>query len=221
MKVIKNYNSLFWLQNILLSTVISIAAVFCVPNIMNWSIGKENVNMLAGVGFLIACLVCFAVLVWMSYARHQNSLIKVIGRIVVTFAMEVLFIMIISCLCGVIASLLYYLLKDILLLDQIKGVIDFITTVVSIVFIPLLCNVFWKVISEQEGIVKRLKAGITIKGKQYTSLLAFLLIAFAIGVIITTIFHFVSSNILTDIVKVVLFSGVGTVVLSGSEQILR
>lgn len=221
MKIIKNYNSLFWIQNTLLSMVISIVAVFCIPNIMNWSIGKENVNILASVGVLIACLVCFAILVWMSCARHKGSLIKAVGRIAVIFAMVVSFIMIVSCLCGVIASLLYFLLKDLILLDQIKGVIDFITTVVSIVCIPLLCSMFWKTISEQKGIVKGLQDGITIKGKQYTSLLALLLIAFAMGVIITTIFHFVPSNILTGIVKVVLFTGVGTVALSGSEQILR
>lgn len=217
----KKYNTLFWIQNALLSVVISMSAVFCIPNIINYSIGKEKDHPLVWIGLILSGIAIWGILVWMGYKRCQIPFLQMIGRIFILCMIGFIAILLISALCGVVSSILYFLLKNIFFLDQIKGIITISIRVITIVFLPLLFHGFWKGISISEGFFQGLKDAIVIKKRQYINTLGVLFIVFALGILITTIFHWVSPSIGTDIVKVLLFSVIGTVVLSVTEQILR
>lgn len=208
----------YWLLNIVLSLTVSFAAIFCIPNIVNWSIGAETGNnILPVVGLLVAMIISFLMLLVIKRNRSNGKLLLTVLATVIAI---VLMAVVLSMLCGIVAWLMYFLLKNLLNFGQIKGVIDFLTTTVVMLSMPLMVSVFWKEMWMEEGIGKAFLSGFSMNGKQYIRLLALICILFGIGLLISTAFHYAATDVLTHIMKVLLFTAMGTGGMAVSEKIV-
>lgn len=218
MRKMVGYDAKYWLLNMLLSMIIAFAAVFCIPDIVNWSIGAKTESSTFSIVGLVATMgVCFLLLILLKRSRRKKkALLTVLGTIILLVIMAVA----LSMLCGIMALVFYVLFEKLLNFGQIKGVIDFLTTIVVMLSIPLLVSVFWKEMWMEEGIGKAFLFGFSMNGKQYIRLLALTCILFGIGLLISIAFHYATADVLTQIMKVLFFTAMGTVGMAVSEKIV-
>lgn len=218
MRKIMGNDAKYWLLNMLLSLTIACAAVFFIPDIVNWSIGaKTESSTFSIVGLIAAIIIGFLMLLVIKRNRRNGKLLLTVLATVIAI---VLMAVVLSMLCGIIAWLMYFLLRNLLNFGQIKGVIDFLTTTVVMLSMPLMVSVFWKEMWMEEGIGKAFLSGFSINGKQYIRLLALTCILFGIGLLISTAFHYATADVLTHMMKVLFFTAMGTVGMGVSEQII-
>lgn len=228
MKKNKECNAKHIIQCLIFSLTISCSAVFCIPNIVKQGMGAEvESSVFSMIGLVAAYVISFLMLLSISYDRRSSaektkiSLVNVFWTVLGTNLLLIFAIVIISLLCGILASLLYVLLQNILAFDQIKGLIDFITTVVVILTLPFAVSVFWKEVSSKNGFKKAFTEGISIEGRQYKKVMALLLILFGCGLLVTTVFHFTQANIVINLIKMILFAVLGTTGMYFSERLVR
>lgn len=216
----KKYPSKYRMQSLLLSTVISVLAIFCIPNIVNGGIGKEVEHLKAFIAvFVLGEVFAVGILCWMGISRSKNkSVFQVIKRVLGTLGALFLVMMVISLLCGLISVLLYDSLKMILSFGQIKGIINFLTTVLVFLTIPFMESIFWNEITMQKKFMESLKAGIKVKRKKYVSLFLISTVLFVIGYLIAIAFDYMAANVITDIIKAIIFTLLGTLGLSSMER---
>lgn len=222
------YNAKHFIQYLILSLTISFAAVFCIPTIVKQGMGADAENStFSMIGIVAACVISFVILFLIRYDRWNSagatkiSFANVMWTVLGTSLILILGMIVISLLCGIMASLLYVLLQNVLTFDQIKGLIDFITTVIVILILPLAVSVFWKEITAKNGFTKAFAEGVSIEGRQYKKLMALLLVLFGCGLLVTTMFHFMQTNIVTNLVKMILFAVLGIVGMNFSEKIIK
>ena len=228
MKRNSKYNPKHFIQFLVLSLAISFSAVFCIPNIVKQGMGAEIDNSIFSIiGFIAACVISFVILLFITYDRRTGtenikiSFGHLLWTVLGTSLILIFGLIIISLLCGIMACVLYFLLQKILMFDQIKGLIDFLITVITILTLPFAVSVFWRGMMSDNGFKKAFLDGISIEKKQYKNLMALLLILFGCGLLVTTMFYFVQANIITDCIKMILFAVLGTVGMYFSERLMR
>lgn len=224
----KECNAKHFIQYLIFSLTVSFSAVFCIPNIVKQGMGVEIDNgILPIIGFIAACVISFVILLFITYDRRRGTENMKISfgnlmRTVLGTSLIVIFgVIIISLLCGIIASVLYFLLQKIFMFDQIKGLIDFLITVITILTLPFAVSVFWKEMTSDNGFKKAFQDGMSIEKKQYKNLIALLLILFGCGLLFTTMFRFIQANVFIDSIKMILFAVLGTMGMYFSERLVR
>ena len=226
MKSIAGYEWNKSVFNLVLSVIPAFAAIFCVPDIVRIGIGEPPAQKVFSVaGLIVSCVIAWLLTTFLydkrctSY-KKQTDFARSFSRVTATMAAILSGILVISLICGIIASILYAVLRNVLTLSQIKGVINLIATIATLFSVPFMLSVFWTEAKRPSGhFFNDLIAGLRLTKKQYVKLLILLLVLFGIGLLITTIYHYVPNNLALNIFEVVLLTIVGTIGLSVSDKI--
>lgn len=210
--------------NGILSAIPAFAAIFCVSDIVRIGMGEPPLHEFFSVAGLITSVLAIWFLAAFLYYKRQTSkttgFVKSLGRVTATMAVLLCGVLLISLICGIMASLLYAVLNSILTLSQIKGVLNLIATIVTLLCAPFMLSVFWIEAKQSSGrFFSNLIGGLRLTGKQYAKLLILLLVLFGIGFLITTAYHYLPDNPEVNIFKAVLLTIVGTIGLSASDKI--
>lgn len=214
--------------NGVLSAVLAFAAIFCVPDIVRIGMGETPVQKTFSVaGLIVSCVIAWVLVIVLYYKRcvshiRSSAFAKSLGRATATITVLLCIVLLISLICGITASLLYTVLNGILTLSQIKGVINLIATIVTLLGVPFMLSVFWSEAEQPSGrFINDLIGGLRLKEKRYIKLLILLLVLFGIGLLITTAYHYLPNNLAVNISKVVFLTIIGTTGLSVSDKICK
>jgi len=79
------------------------------------------------------------------------------------------------------------------------------------VILPFLISIFWSAINSKENFWSTFVSGIRCNGRKYLALLITAFILFALDILLSVGFHYVSDNIFWKIVKTVLLSFLGMI----------
>lgn len=201
----------------LIAVVFSLAAFVFVPEIVDGGIGKES-NLLLGVlGVLICSVIAVSLAALLRYREHKKYP-AALGRMLLLAVIYLSVSLVISLMSGAIAVVVYGALSKLLSVDQIKGVIDLLVTVLTIAVMPLLVSLFWIQVKSNKSFGKAMKHGLCLAGKAYLKVLICLLLCLAAGWLILTAFHYLPANAITTAVKVPVFGGVGATALLVTEK---
>lgn len=197
-----------------LSMLVSVIAFFCVPQITEAGIGMEAANGLPmAVAAVLGVAVLSAVVMLRKDMNSGESWLAAVSRVVVLAAAYLAATLVLSIVNGLLAVLLYAMLKAVLTLDQIKGIIDFTATVLTLLAVPLFVSLFWMQMGGKRSLAEDLK-WLLGKGLDcWLTVLILMLIGMGIGWLILTVFHYVTGGLLADIAKTLLFGAVGGTML--------
>lgn len=197
-----------------IAMLVSVIAFFCVSQITEAGIGMENTSGLATVA---AAVLGAAVLVAAVMLRKDmsggESWAAAIGRVAVLAAAYLVATLALSVINGLLAVLLYALLKSMLTLDQIKGIIDFTAMVLTLLAVPLFVSLFWMQMGGKRSLAEDLKWMLSKGLDCWLTIMILMLIGMGIGWLILTLFHYVPGGLLADIAKTLLFGAVGGTML--------
>lgn len=205
---------------LVIAVVMTAIGVFLLPQIFEISTKQNNSTVLLTTAGLVACLltvICLAAFL-RSVSLNKGFLIS-LRRTVATLLVFLCCALLFSLLFGLVSVLIYEILKNILTLNQIKGIIDFVIAAVNILILPLFISAFWSEVKSDEKLISSLLSGIKLGGKKYTKLLLLTLCVFGIGLLILTAFHYAVANLLANILKAFLLGIVGAVALIISDNI--
>ena len=114
-----------------------------------------------------------------------------------------------SSLFGLIATLIYFVLKSVLSFEQIKGIVNLITVVVTLMVLPFGVSVFWTIVKTNSTGAEGYERGLKVSKKIYQKLLIAVALLYGLGVLITTMFQFLPYSILFRILKTIILTVVG------------
>lgn len=210
--------------NGILSAIPAFAAIFCVSDIVRIGMGEPPSHEFFSVaGLITSVLVVWFLAAFLCFKRRTSKttgFAKSLGRVTATLAVLLCGVLLISLICGIMASLLYAMLSNVLTLGQIKGVVNLIATIVTLFGVPFMLSVFWSETKKTSvRFFRNLIGGLRLTRKQYAKLLISLLVLFGIGLLITTAYHYLPDNLSVNISKAVLLTILGTIGLSASDKI--
>lgn len=196
------------------AVLVSVIAFFCVPQITEAGIGMESSS---GPAMVAAAVLGIAVLAAAVMLRKDmsggESWAAAIVRVAVLAAAYLLAMLALSVMNGLLAVLLYAVLKSVLTLDQIKGIIDFTAMVLTLLAVPLFVSLFWLQLGGRCSLAEDLKWMLSKGLDCWLTVLILMLIGMGIGWLILTVFHYVPGGLLADIAKTLLFGAVGGTML--------
>lgn len=197
-----------------IAMLVSVIAFFCVPQITEAGIGMENTS---GLSMVAATVLGVAVLVAAVMLRKDmsggESWAAAIGRVAVLAAAYLVATLALSVMNGLLAVLLYAVLKSMLTLDQIKGIIDFTAMVLTLLAVPLFVSLFWMQMDGKRSLAEDLKWMLSKGLDCWLTVLIVMLVGMGIGWLTLTLFHYVPGGLLADIAKTLLFGAVGGTML--------
>lgn len=197
-----------------IAMLVSVIAFFCVPQITETGIGMENGSGLAMVATAVLGIAIFVVTVMLRRDMSSGERwVAAIGRVAVLAVAYLAAALVLSIVNGLLAVLLYAVLKSVLTLDQIKGIVDFAATVLTLLAVPLFVSLFWMQMGGKRSLAEDLQ-WLLGKGLDcWLTVLILMLIGMGIGWLILTVFHYVPGGLLADIAKTLLFGAVGGTML--------
>jgi len=201
----------------LIAVVFSLVAFVFVPEIVDAGIGKES-NLLLGLLGVLTCGVIAVGLAALLRYRENKKYLSALGRMLLLAVIYLVVSLAISLISGAIAVVVYGTFSKLLSVDQIKGVIDLLVTVLTISVMPLLVSLFWTQVKSNKSFGAAMKHGIYRTGKVYLKVLICLLLCLAAGWLILTAFHYLPANVITTAVKVLVFGAVGLTALLVTEK---
>lgn len=197
-----------------IAMLVSVIAFFCIPQITETGIGMENTSGLAMVAMTVLSAAVFVAAVMLRKDMSGGeSWAAAIGRVTVLAAAYLVATLALSVINGLLAVLLYAVLKSMLTLDQIKGIIDFTAMVLTLLAVPLFVSLFWMQMGGKRSLAEDLKWMLSKGLDCWLTVLILMLIGMGIGWLILTVFHYVPGGLLADIVRTLLFGAVGGTML--------
>lgn len=197
-----------------IAMLVSVIAFFCVPQITEAGIGMENTSGLSMVAVtVLGAAVLVAAVMLRKDMSGGESWAAAIGRVAVLAAAYLVATLVLSVINGLLAVLLYAVLKSMLTLDQIKGIIDFAAMVLTLLAVPLFVSLFWMQMGGKRSLAEDLKWMLSKGLDCWLTVLIVMLVGMGIGWLILTLFHYVSGGLLADIAKTFLFGAVGGIML--------
>lgn len=210
------------LPECLIAMVLSVAAFAFLPGIVNAGLGKGSEGLMPALLGLLVCGVMAIVLTAALRNRENKSrgetYLGSFMRVLLLVPVYLAAALVASILSGVLAVVVYGVLAEVLSLDQIKGIIDLLATVLALLTIPVLVSLFWEQISSGETFGAAVKSGLRTCGKSYLKILICMLVCAGAGWLILTVFHYLPENIVTTVAKALIFGVIGTVALVTSEN---
>lgn len=219
-----------WKKSIIYMILISVAGscigVFLLQELALAGIRGQSLNiMLLSIGLAASIVAMLCLMAFFRFQiqkgygnKHENYLIS-LGRITLNAVIIVSCFVVISLLFGLLSMLLYHMLRNTMTLNQIKGVLNWTISAISIVILPFFVSVFWSAMKSKDGFWKAFVSGIRCNGKKYLKLLITIFLLFALGLLISIGFYYVPNMILLQILKSVLLSALGTVGLFLTDRI--
>ena len=211
----------------LIPLIYSVYAIFFMPQLFKVFTGQTTIYTVAlAVGTVLCALALLFLTAFLFYIKSNKNKSKTtfgyaFTRVICTVLILLSSMVILSMLYGLVAVFINQMLKDNLKLDQIKGIINFMISIATILVLPLFISIFWEEANCKDTFFKSLVNGIAIKGKVYLRLLILIVISFAIGLIAMTAFNYLSDGIVLNIFKTILMTILGTIGLNISENIIK
>ena len=198
---------------VIISFMAGMIGLYVVPNAFtSFSTNHQIINstiLSVGIGVSFAMILVTAIL----YSLLGNvTFYKSLGKAFLTTLIFAIIILAASTLSGFAAELIYAKLHDSKTITEIKGIIDVVSKVISVIILPIGIHIFWAPInsSEDKG-VKKYLPGIT-KYFKLGLLLAFLMgIGFMLQVTLP--------DDLSSAIKVILLTTIGVVSFYISKRI--
>lgn len=209
----------------MIAMVLSVAAFAFIPAIVDAGLGKGSEGLMSA---LLGLLVCGCIVIALTgLMRHRESkkrgesYLASLGRVLLLAPVYLAVSLAGSILSGVMAVLVYNALAKTLSLDQIKGIIDLLATVLTILTVPVLVSLFWEQIGSSETFGTAVKHGLRRVGKNYLNILISMLVCVGAGWLILTVFHYLPGNGVTTAAKILIFGAIGTAALVSSQNACR
>ena len=172
------------------------------------------------IGSLIVLAAFFAVtflfaLLFETIKKHMNTerqakpLGKAFGGILVLTGMFLVAFFFISLLYGLLAVLLNVILKPAMTFDQIKGVINIATMILTVAIMPLFLNILFTYGLGKMKLIKSISTGFKTIRNQYVKLLVFLAVVVAAGWLGNLPFQYLDETLLLRSVKAAVTAIVG------------
>lgn len=203
--------------------LLSFAAEFMLQSfITNRLLQEPDKHVIYAVGLVAVCVTVLCLAAFLRKCLCNNakmSLIASLGRVALTGLLLILCVIVISLLNGLIAVLLYALLKNALTIDQIKGIIDWLTTILLIAISPFFIAFFWREISNDETFGACITCGLRAGRKLYRKLVLLSVILFGVGFLIMTAFQYMPCSIWSSIAKVLLYGTTGSATMIATKMI--
>lgn len=197
------------LTEFLICMLCATVGIFVSPTVFNIVVDRTNsefLKLILGIsifGFVIYLLITF--LAWVE--RKGDRFRKIARKIFKLSIMYILCWLVVSLLFGLIATLSYFVLKQHLAFEQIKGIINFFTVMITFLILPCFVSVFWMTIKSDKQKWRDYLNAITLSS--YFKLLIAILVLYGIGVLITTVFHYLPTGMALKILESVLLALVG------------
>jgi hypothetical protein len=121
--------------------------------------------------------------------------------------------LVISLLYGLLAVLIHAALKNTLSFEQIKGIINIATTIITLLILPVFFNIFFTYGTSKEKILKSFSLGLKSQKGRYVKMLLFIAVVFATGWLVTLPFRYVDLTLPIQLVRTVVLSIVGMLAL--------
>lgn len=210
----------------LLSIIISLTGIFLFPPIYSAGTGQYEDILLPVLIFIadiiiILCLIAFLRFFHQKQSGKKERYLISFGRVILLAALFVLFFIMASLICGLISVLTYSILKNILLFGQIKGIIDYIVSLITLLILPFVISIFWSEINSEDRFLKAFASGVHMKGRRYLKLLVLLLVIFGMGMVITVICNYWPDKLILNIIKALFIGVPGIIGLFVSDKICR
>lgn len=186
--------------------------VLFAPILFDMAIERNDfqlVQLILGIGILI---LTFFWLIVLLVQRGQSTQCTLKQAIIKTFRLAGLYLMcwiVISLVLGLISTLLYAVLKNIIEFEQIKGIINLITAIIFFLGLPSYITIFWTVVKDNGKGCESFKNGLRMPINIYLKLMAVVMVLYGTGMLITTLFNFLPYTITFKILKIVMLSLVG------------
>jgi len=197
-----------------LSLIFTMIGAYIFPVFFEAGTKTENApNPLIGAVITIAAILLSIFLLSLLFAKiskNPNIATYVKGLFVLLLA-GIVAIFVVSMVNGLIAVLLNALLKNTLTIDQIKGIINIVTGIISLLILPVFINVLLTFAFDEPKAVKSISKGLKSIKKRYIKILILLMILSAAGYLIGLPFNYITLSIIPQIIKSVLFTLVGAV----------
>lgn len=219
-KILKNKreNAVF----AVVSVITSMYMVTFLPDIFQYTTGQAEKSVLFISVTIIGMLFLFISLV-VLFTKNGDINFRGIMSAILRLIATVFFMFIIGIMAGLLsgtaAVIINNIFKSKLYFGQIKGIINGISAIITLLLMPLVISVFWAGADSSENIFKDLIRGLFHIGKKYFYLMALMILSFAVGMLITIIFGYFADSIITLIIKIVLLSLIGFTGMLISENI--
>ncbi len=212
----------FWIMTGICG-LLSFGGVFCILPVMSENSDISEISiLLCAVGLAAMCIIVFFVTAFLCFLLQRERSIsyqKALGRVLCTLLILIGAAILLSLLFGLIAVLLYAVLKSVLTLEEIKGVINYVISALQILSAPFFISVFWQELTQNSSFFALFCKGFFVGGKRYFKLLLLMVLVFGIGMLLQTAFHYLPNHIGFDVLKALLFSGIGTLAMLASKRI--
>ena len=174
-------------STVLLGTGVAIAAIILALFLL--SLFLENVKTLTG--------------------GEKKPVKKAFGGIVCLIGLLIIGFFFISLLYGLLAVLIHAILKSTLSFEQIKGVVNIITVVLTWLLSPLLFNCLFSFGLHKVKLLKSCQTGVKIPAGRYIKFLIFPVVVFAAGWLTALPFRYLGKTVPIQLIQTVFVAILG------------
>ena len=202
------------------SFVLSLISFLGIPAVLRYGeLHRDIWRALLAAGFVLTAVIAILFLAGLGYfAERQVRAGKIRQR---SFSLHLKRVGLYSCvfaaaalayflLCGVISSVLYFFLGNLLFYSTIKLIIDIITTVLSVAALPVFVLQLLAFSLSGLPFARTIRAGLAAVKTGYWKVLLIILASAAAGLIFAALFSFVSVAILQRILQIIVFTLLGS-----------
>ena len=133
-----------------------------------------------------------------------------LGRFLILILILLVAGLFVSIIYGLISTLIYSIAKETISIEQIKGIINIVTSILTFLILPIFFNIFLTFTMERGSIKETLITGLKSTKQIYFYLLIFFLTIFGIGYLVLIPFNYIENLTITAILKMVILPVIGT-----------
>jgi len=200
----------------------ALISILLYPQIYDAStkVNQNSITILLTAGAAIVALVL--VLALLAYffqtakefaSKPTKMFLSVFGGLLLLVLLLCAAALVISALYGLLAVLINAILKGSLSFGQIKGVINLVTTLITLALAPFLLNIVFTYGSGERGVPQAIRQGIQIAKACYLKFLIVAVAGTALGWIIGLPFRYLSGALPFQMVKAILEALAGMLIL--------
>lgn len=198
-------------------------AVFISPKGMSIAVGQNQNVMIMAVGTaacFLGVLVLTAFLVY-TCSRTRPDRASVAAAAKKTAAIFFIYLaaaLLLSLFNGILATGIYHLAAGHMELSEIKGIISYTATALTLGAVPAVISIFWAMVCE-EKVKQGLMEGIKSLKHTYLKLLILSLLLFGGGIVVTTLCNHIGSPAAAQFTAMILLTAMGFAAFHISEAI--
>ena len=187
--------------------------IFYETGTQNNNITTSSLYLTAFVFVLLLCVFLFSWLISRVKLKLRETKSKPFDKfggllLLVLFGLLAMFV--VSLIYGLIAVLINSVLKSTMEIEQILGVVNIATNIITILLLPIFVNIVCVYALDENKAVRSIAAGFKTLKLNYLSFLIILTIFFGIGYLIQIPFNYIEQSVIAQIGKILIISVLGT-----------